>query len=619
MMEPPPAAPSSPAPSPSPSPSPMELDLGVDGLGSRDVHVAHVRFAPGDDHLLLRLRIFLDHKTFYRAADERLDKLRYRLQLLAAQAAAGADAPYLGNRTRKARNKWNGHSPVSTVAVRFFTADGDEIAAKNALIGDALMRTTRLVIGTEAYVVLHNQPTVVRLTVPSPVLAGIPIVPIAETEFCCADDCDWRWLREDNESSGTVVSETRRYTPTADDLGRCFRIECHAPSLHSRFARESAATCVTTPVVPGPDRSMFRARQQLGATPAGDDAFRVMSYNVLFDGYTSTAQAKAEMFPYARPDALHEMYRMQLVFQEMEEAHADIICLQEMGQAIFRDFFAPMMTPLGFHAFYSGKTGSTHEGCAVLVRTSRFEVIDERLLDLSVAVRYSSDPSVISLLHEFPEIAKGFRKIPSVAQFVMLRHRHEDRIVLLVNTHLFFREDADMIRLLQAVAIAREVERVRATHSEPVAVVLCGDLNAFPNTATTAFLLDGVVDDRHRHWQEAPSFVWKRDGRTATNNGSAATQLHAKSPQHGSVQHSLALQSACGIPEFTNFAGTFVGTLDYILVSASDLGVRQIFPLFSREDVSHEVALPSTVFPSDHVSLIADVHWKRTPEDTPLK
>ncbi|GLE06757.1 hypothetical protein PINS_up016273 [Pythium insidiosum] len=280
---------------------------------------------------------------------------------------------------------------------------------------------------------------------------------------------------------------------------------------------------------------MFRARQQLGATPAGDDAFRVMSYNVLFDGYTSTAQAKAEMFPYARPDALHEMYRMQLVFQEMEEAHADIICLQEMGQAIFRDFFAPMMTPLGF-------TRSTRARPAPLTRVALY-----------------SDPSVISLLHEFPEIAKGFRKIPSVAQFVMLRHRHEDRIVLLVNTHLFFREDADMIRLLQAVAIAREVERVRATHSEPVAVVLCGDLNAFPNTATTAFLLDGVVDDRHRHWAGGPE-----------------------------LRHSLALQSACGIPEFTNFAGTFVGTLDYILVSASDLGVRQIFPLFSREDVSHE-------------------------------
>ncbi|GLE07881.1 hypothetical protein PINS_up018623 [Pythium insidiosum] len=340
MMEPPPAAPSSPAPSPSPSPV-------AHGARSRCRRSREPRRPRRPRPLrawrrppAAALRIFLDHKTFYRAADERLDKLRYRLQLLACAGRSSADAPYLGNRTRKARNKWNGHSPVSTVAVRFFTADGDEIAAKNALIGDALMRTTRLVIGTEAYVVLHNQPTVVRLTVPSPVLAGIPIVPIAETEFCCADDCDWRWLREDNESSGTVVSETRRYTPTADDLGRCFRIECHAPSLHSRFARESAATCVTTPVVPGPDRSMFRARQQLGATPAGDDAFRVMSYNVLFDGYTSTAQAKAEMFPYARPDALHEMYRMQLVFQEMEEAHADIICLQEMGQAIFRDFFA---------------------------------------------------------------------------------------------------------------------------------------------------------------------------------------------------------------------------------------------------------------------------------------
>ncbi|KAJ0405972.1 hypothetical protein P43SY_005538 [Pythium insidiosum] len=618
-MDPPPSPSPSPSPLPSPSPSlepAQAIDLGTDGLGASDVHVAHVRFAPGDDHLLLRLRIFHDHKTFCRAADERLDKLRYRLQLLAAQAAAGADEPYLGNRTRKARNKWGGHSPVATVAVRFFTRDGDEITGKNALLGDALTRTTRLVIGADSYVVLHNQPTVVRLTVPSPMLAGIPIVPIAETEFCSADACAWRWLRIGGDTGDVVVSESRRFTPTEDDLGCCFRVECHAPSLHSRFARDSTASCVTTPVVKGPDRRVFLARQRLGATPATADGFRVMSYNVLFDGYTSTAQAKAAMFPYAQQDALHEMYRMQLVFREMEEAHADIICLQEMGQTTFRDFFVPMMAPLGFHAFYSGKTGSTHEGCAVLVRSERFDVVDERLLDLSIAVRYSTDASVVALLHEFPEIAKGFRKIPSVAQFVTLRHRRENRVVLLVNTHLYFREDADMIRLLQAVAIVREVERVRAALSEPAAVVLCGDLNAFPDTATTAFLLDGVVDDRHRHWQEAPSFVWNRQAaKPHAHTMDQSGPPPSPPPKPGRVQHSLELTSACGIPEFTNFAGTFVGTLDYILVTAPQLAVDQVFPLFSREDVSREVALPSSVFPSDHVSLIADVHWRRTQVD----
>ncbi|TYZ59590.1 hypothetical protein PybrP1_007661 [[Pythium] brassicae (nom. inval.)] len=49
-----------------------------------------------------------------------------------------------------------------------------------------------------------------------------------------------------------------------------------------------------------------------------------------------------------------------------------------------------------------------------------------------------------------------------------------------------------------------------------------------------------------------------------------------------------------------------VATLDYILVSRAGLHVQQVFPLYSTEDVSAEVALPSSRFPSDHISLVCD-------------
>jgi 2',5'-phosphodiesterase len=37
----------------------------------------------------------------------------------------------------------------------------------------------------------------------------------------------------------------------------------------------------------------------------------------------------------------------------------------------------------------------------------------------------------------------------------------------------------------------------------------------------------------------------------------------------------------------------------------------QVVPLPSIEELQQHVALPSVVFPSDHVALVADVLWKQ--------
>ncbi|TMW56729.1 hypothetical protein Poli38472_006739 [Pythium oligandrum] len=598
-------------------------ELGVDGLGTKDTHVAHVRCVDGDDHLRLQLRICNDRKTFFRPVGEKLDKIRNRLQLLASHALASVETgSYDVNATykdRKREHKRNaaenkklnmqGNSGAAKIAVRFF-ADEDEFTAKSTTIGEALMRTTRIVIGNDEYVVLRNQPVVLKIAVMDPVLAGIPIIPLPETEFCHPDECQWRWHRIDADGSESVLSDTRRYVPTSADLGCRFRIECHAPSMHSKFAQESAAEIVTTAVIPGPDRSVFAKRKLAGSSRCSiaEGAFRVMDYNVLYDGYTTTLQAKTALFPYAKPEVMTEMYRMQLVFQEIEENQADIICIQEMGQAIFYSFFEPMMGSMGFHAYYAGKTGTTQEGCAVFIRKSCFDVLDDRIVDLSMAVQYSQDAEMNALLAELPEIAKGIRRIPSIAQVLVLRDRHDPtRRLVLVNTHLFYREDGHMIRLVQTLATVREIERVRASlvseEAGHVGVLFCGDFNAYPHTAPIDFLLAGSIDEQHPHWQSAPSFVWKRlEGKAQQNE---STQV-----SRGRLAHSLDLESTCGLPAFTNYAATFQATLDYILVSKQELCVRQMFPLFTVEEVCEEVAMPSSKFPSDHLSLIVDVQWK---------
>lgn len=107
-----------------------------------------------------------------------------------------------------------------------------------------------------------------------------------------------------------------------------------------------------------------------------------------------------------------------------------------------------------------------------------------------------------------------------------------------------------------------------------------------------------------------------------------------------SLHNPIPFQSACGTPEFTNFTPHFSGCLDYIFYQCDNLTVKQVrndgekkrdvghgslvkftnsmmycfhsqvipFPL--KEDVVKHVAIPSVVFPSDHVALVADLAWK---------
>jgi mRNA deadenylase 3'-5' endonuclease subunit Ccr4 len=79
------------------------------------------------------------------------------------------------------------------------------------------------------------------------------------------------------------------------------------------------------------------------------------------------------------------------------------------------------------------------------------------------------------------------------------------------------------------------------------------------------------------------------------------------------LQHSLSLHSAAGYPTYSNFTVDFQDLLDYIYVS-SDLfaGPESIspLPLPSYDILTENTAIPSECFPSDHLPIAVDVHFK---------
>lgn len=75
------------------------------------------------------------------------------------------------------------------------------------------------------------------------------------------------------------------------------------------------------------------------------------------------------------------------------------------------------------------------------------------------------------------------------------------------------------------------------------------------------------------------------------------------------VTHRLGLINASGLPEYTNYTADFKDTLDYVMASQHCFQVVRVAPFPPESVLCEHIALPSEVFPSDHIAVAVDVEW----------
>ena len=79
-----------------------------------------------------------------------------------------------------------------------------------------------------------------------------------------------------------------------------------------------------------------------------------------------------------------------------------------------------------------------------------------------------------------------------------------------------------------------------------------------------------------------------------------------------SLTQPTPLTSAYGLhTNPTHVVSQYANALDWILFDGARLDLKGVAALPSLEELKREVALPSTEFPSDHVSLVCDVEWRQ--------
>ena len=160
----------------------------------------------------------------------------------------------------------------------------------------------------------------------------------------------------DRLTASPVVCTSRVYHVTQQDYQHHLLLEC---TPKDAMGRKGKTVKVTSEKVSQCLRNVPIEERHL-QTPyylTESDRYRVVTYNILASFYASTDYAREHLYPYCSYNALHIEYRQCLLARELLGYHADVICLQEVGQWCFLQYLSPVLRQSGFGGCYHGKAG----------------------------------------------------------------------------------------------------------------------------------------------------------------------------------------------------------------------------------------------------------------------
>ncbi|XP_012539183.1 protein angel isoform X2 [Monomorium pharaonis] len=215
------------------------------------------------------------------------------------------------------------------------------------------------------------------------------------------------------------------------------------------------------------------------STNSMEDFFilKLLSFNIL-------AQNLLEDHSYLYMDhnkkALNWKTRKPLVTQEILEAEANVICLQEVQEDHLLDFVAPFKQN-GYEYLYKKRTNDKKDGLLLLYRSNEFVLLDYAKVEL-----YQSSVELLN------------RDNVGIIAKLSLRDNPETQVVI-ATTHLLYNPRRNDVRLAQIQLLLAEIERIAfientATGPKYLPIVLAGDFNLEPFTGVYKFLTEGSFE-----------------------------------------------------------------------------------------------------------------------------
>ncbi|KAG8347649.1 hypothetical protein TRVL_01517 [Trypanosoma vivax] len=517
----------------------------------------------------------------------------------------------------------------------------------NALVPNKVFwkRARQIQIGSCTVTVKYNVPTITSVVPPSALYVGVPAVCGDVTVlFATETEVQYEWYlhvtTEEPVATGVnlrVLSRESVFTPLPEHRGQRLLLRL-LPGKNSPLYTEVELPPVADTLPP-------MDRWKCTKTALEAPAFRVVTYNVLHDEFCSSGAAKRRIYPFATDDILSLKYRQTRIVQELLAYNADLICMQECGMKVYKQFFARILHHHGYVGCYTNKNGGVREGCACFWREDRFKLKEKHEFPLNWSTIESDHPELASAMNPYAELKDALEHVTSIGVVLLLTDERVNQELVVGNTHLFYHANACHIRLLQAFLLLHRLKSVAGPSSS---VLLCGDFNMTHTTGGYRLVTNGRTESTHHSWKKGEIFYWGGDRMLgvdavedpttslvgeislAPDTDGCATSCADKSdndPAAGGekrrppfsaysmdIDAPIKLCDAYGLTEpdmpWTNYAMTFREVIDYIFFSPERLSVIRTVPIPPESDVSENIALPNRQFPSDHLALIADLVYK---------
>lgn len=123
------------------------------------------------------------------------------------------------------------------------------------------------------------------------------------------------------------------------------------------------------------------------------------------------------------------------------------------------------------------------------------------------------------------------------------------------------------------------------TEQADVSLIFCGDFNSVPECGIFKLMTETFVPENFIDWN--------------SNKEQAVKNVSLSQP--------FKMGSACGTPDFTNYTVGFQACLDYIFYQTDKFRVVKAIEMPEESDLNAHAAIPSVVFPSDHVAIVAEL------------
>ncbi|XP_016998755.2 protein angel [Drosophila takahashii] len=214
-------------------------------------------------------------------------------------------------------------------------------------------------------------------------------------------------------------------------------------------------------------------------TPVGDQppglglhklptTFKLVSYNILAQDLLLE-----HLFLYVGipQEFLTWRRRQQNLLRELIKLNPDILCLQEMQF----DHLAPLVQGLRMGNgkklayVYKKKTGHRTDGCAIIYDSSKFELLDQRAVELH-------DQEVALLNRE---------NVALFARFRFKKEPDQQKEFVVATTHLLYNPKRSDVRCAQVGRILEEL----SSFSTDTPIILTGDFNSQPDSSPLELLM----------------------------------------------------------------------------------------------------------------------------------